>query len=119
MEVCTPYYIPNKGIFELDRNFIDVGIKINYINKTNARNITSSIFTKCGFLPKCKAFNSLKGNFTGDFSNFNITALINFISYFDISEPINYLVNITFRARYFFNLIKFSISQFNLDLSGE
>ena len=118
MEACIPYYIENQGIYDLNGLFINSEIFINYIDKTNSKNVTTQILSRAGTLLVCRAFSSLKGNFTGSFTHFNITAVANFESNIDISKPFGFLVNIDFHANYFFNLIRFSIILNNIDLTG-
>jgi len=118
MEVNIPYYIKNQGIFDLNDLYMEVDISVNFIDVITRENITVQIFSRAGALPSCKAFNSLIGNFSATFHDFNITAVVNFIENTDIFEPYYYLVDISFQAEYFFGLVDFSIFLNNVGLMG-
>jgi hypothetical protein len=119
MKANIPYYIQNQGIFGLYDLYMESEIYINYIDQLSSKNITSRIFFKADELPNCKAFSALTGNFSGAFSYFNVTAILDFIENYDFEKPFKFLFDIRFRACYFFNLIKFSIVLNSIDLTGE
>lgn len=118
MEASIPYYIQNQGIYGLSDLSIEAEIFINYIDETTSKNITAKIFSKADGIPKCEAFSSLIGNFSGTFSSFNVSAIMDFNQNFDFEKSFKFLTNIKFRAKYFFNLITFSIALNNIDLTG-
>ena len=118
MEVSVPYNIENPGFFDLTGLYSQVEINVNFFDKTKDKNITNKIFSKSDRFPSCRAFRSQVGNFKGNFSNFNITAILDFQANIDIVKPFDFLINIYFRGSYFFNLIKFSVLLVNLDLTG-
>lgn len=109
MEANIPYYIKNQGIYDLNDLFMEVDISVNYIDATTRENITVQIFSRTDTLSDCKAFSSLRGNFTGTFPDFNITAVVDFVQNTDIFEPFYFFIDISFQAKYFFGLIDFSI----------
>jgi len=80
--------------------------------------ITLQIFTKADTLPDCTAFNSLIGNFTGTFHDFNVTAVVNFIENVDYFEIYYFLIDISLQAEYFWDLIDVSIFLDDLGLLG-
>ena len=118
MKVSIPYYIKNQGIFDLNNLYMDVDISVNYIDKITRENITLQIFTKADTLPDCTAFNSLIGNFTGTFHDFNVTAVVNFIENVDYFEIYYFLIDISLQAEYFWDLIDVSIFLDDLGLLG-
>lgn len=117
MEANIPYYIKNPSVYDLNDLFIKVGVSVNYIDKTNNKNVTFLIFSKSGVLPICKALSSLTGDFKGFFLHFNITAIDNFQLDLDFTKFFRFSVNIEFRANYFLNLVKFSIILNDVDLT--
>ncbi|KKL19678.1 hypothetical protein LCGC14_2463040, partial [marine sediment metagenome] len=119
IEVSIPYYIQNHGIYDLNDMIMEVDISVNYIDISSRNNITAQIFSKYGVLPNCKAFSTLIGDFSGSFTNFNISAVIAFIQNSDIFEPFSFLIDINFHLKYFFNLIQISIILDDVGLIGE
>ena len=118
IEVNIPYYIKNQGIYDLNNLYMDVDISVNYIDKITRENITLQIFTKADVLPDCTTFNSLVGNFTGTFHDFNVTAVVNFIENVDYFEIYYFLIDISFQAEYFWDLIDISIFLDDVGLLG-
>lgn len=93
-------------------------LNVNYINDTTRENITSLIFSRIENLGFCEAGNTLIGNFTGRFPDFNIQALIDFFSYADPLETIRYLMSIKLSANYFEDMIRFMIYNNNFSIFG-
>lgn len=116
MAAQIPYEIFNPGIYELSDIHINVDIKVNYINESNHANITSQIFSKKDTITNCRALHTKIGLFEGDFSSFNITPLIEFFTYSDEFEDVYFLLDIQFQAKYFYRLIEFQTTQYNLNL---
>ena len=116
MTAQIPYEIYNPGIYELSDIHINVDIKVNYINESNQANITSQIFSKKDTVSNCKALQTKTGLFEGDFSSFIITPLINFFAYSDELVIALFLLDVQFKAKYFYGLIEFQITQYNLNL---
>ena len=105
-------------IYDLTDLFIEVDISVNYIYLITRENLTIQIFSKAGALPDCKAFSSLIGYFNGTFSDFDITAVVEFVENVDYVEPIYFFIDISFQANYFWNLISFSIFLDDVGLIG-
>jgi hypothetical protein len=119
MECTVPYYIQNHGIFDISGIFIETEMFINYIDELTSKNTTSKIFYKAEELPRCKVSSSLIGNFSGTFSSFNVSAIVEFNEHYNFEEPFKFLTNIRLKGKYFFNLIGFSIALNYIDLTGD
>ncbi|MFW9969594.1 MAG: PKD domain-containing protein [Candidatus Odinarchaeota archaeon] len=118
MECTVPYYIQNHGIYDISDIFVETEIYINYIDEITSKNLTRKIFYKAEGLPRCKVFSSLIGNFSGTFSSFNISAIVEFNENYDFEESFKILTNIRLKGKYLFNLIGFSIALNYIDLTG-
>lgn len=118
MTVEIPYYIKNSGIYDLDEIELEIKININYINKSDQVNITSLFFSKTGSIGRCRALDSIYRQFKGDFTNFNIPSLVDFLNYFDETKLVLYFLDLKLRAKYFFNLVDFKIIENNINLYG-
>lgn len=118
MEVNIPYYIKNQGIYDLNDLYMEVYISVNYIDMITRENITLQIFAKANILPDCEAFSSLIGNFTGTFHDFNVTAIVDFMENADYFEPLYFFTDISFQAKYFWDLIDVSIFLDDVGLLG-
>jgi len=116
MTIQVPYEIKNPGIYDLTNIKISVDLRLNYINESNDVNITSLVFSRIELIGNCVALNTLTGIINGSFLDFFISPLIDFYDYSDEFETVYYLLDIDFKAKYFFGTIIFQFSQNNLNL---
>lgn len=116
MTVQMPFSISNYGMAELTEITLYVEVMLNFINKSNNANLTLLIFSKISIVNSISPYMVVNDFFVGDFSDFNISALIYFEENGDEYEPLIFNVNYIFKANYFSNLLKLSISRFNITL---
>ncbi len=116
MTVEIPYVIRNPSIYEITQLSIDLELRINYINESNHANLTSLVFQKSVTGLKCKAFKNLDEKIEGKFTDFLIAPLAIFHENVDITENVYYFLDFSFHGRYFLGLIKFSFSEFNINI---
>jgi hypothetical protein len=114
--VQMPYEIDNRGMFYLIDITTTISINVNFLNKSNSVNITSSIFYKSSILPDVSPFSASLGFITGNRQFFNEFALSEMFDNSDLFEPKFYRMNISLSAVYFLGLIRFSFEQYNIFL---
>lgn len=116
MEIVIPYYIKNPGMYDLNDIVIKVEITVEYIHNLTKKEIEEEIFSKKSNLGKCRAMTSLDNEFAGDVLDFDLVALNKFFTYFDINNSISMSVSIELKAKYFYDLIEFTILDEDIDL---
>lgn len=114
--VQIPYEIDNGGIFYLTDIATTISINVNYLNKSNLVNITSTIFSKSSNLPNVSPFSIYSGFISGNRQYFDEFALNEMFNNSDLFEPKFYKINISLSAVYFLGLIRFSFHQYNIRL---
>lgn len=117
MEVEIPFDLSNEGIYDLVDINMDVKIKVDYINNITRESKEIEIFSKKIKYGTLGAGNSLNEIFKGDVDDFDTKAIYNFFKDADIFEEISILISIKLEAKYFFNLIEFTIFNDDLDLT--
>lgn len=114
MEVSIPYYIKNPGISDLTDIILTIKLYANYTHNSSKEVVKKEIFHKSLNLGVCRAWSILDGSLEGDFSDYNISALLDFLNEADPIESFWILADITLEANYFIGLIRFTV--LNIDV---
>ncbi|MFX1530245.1 MAG: hypothetical protein ACFFBC_03970 [Promethearchaeota archaeon] len=109
MEVSIPYYINNPGISDLTDIILTIRLHANYTDNSTKETVKQEIFYKSTDLGVCKAWSVLEGYFEGGFTDYNVSAVIDFLNKVDPEEFFWILGDITLEATYFIGLIRFTI----------